>query len=358
MRKDKLFMIKDICFTKEYLDKFYKNDLKRRKLLERVIYAFYLLELVNDYLDVFKGGTSLMVLNKSFDRFSTDIDITMPLSDYDDIQLIIDDIQKNQNRFIKVEEDIRESNNTSIIKKHFIFHYQSLYPSVDSEEYVLLDIVFQENFYSNNYQKITKIKNIEFDDNPLTVFIPNKNEMIGDKLGAVGPTTIGIQYNKNKDVEIIKQIHDVSSLLEKNHYDIKAVANIYDHVSKNQNEYRDLHKNKEDFLNDAFSVCKAVLTFGKYDPRKEYNTLIKAYDNFTFYLFKKPNQNQLYSYCLNCIILIIDLIIYYNYQGKMFLDDAFVNQFNSQPNLKQLELYFDDKKINLLKEKLNILIKS
>jgi len=73
-------MIKDKCFTEEWLDQFKKQkDHKRidKIILEKMIYALHLLERIksNGLEFVFKGGTSLVLLLQEGNRFSIDIDI-------------------------------------------------------------------------------------------------------------------------------------------------------------------------------------------------------------------------------------------------------------------------------------------
>lgn len=73
-------MIKDECFTEEWLEQFKRQkDHKRidKIILEKMIYALHLLErLKANGLDfVFRGGTSLVLLFKEGNRFSIDIDI-------------------------------------------------------------------------------------------------------------------------------------------------------------------------------------------------------------------------------------------------------------------------------------------
>ena len=73
-------MIKKHCFTDEWLEGFKKQkDHKRmdKIILEKMIYALHLLErLKSNGLDfVFKGGTSLVLLLETGNRFSIDIDI-------------------------------------------------------------------------------------------------------------------------------------------------------------------------------------------------------------------------------------------------------------------------------------------
>lgn len=73
-------MIKEHCFTDEWLEGFRKQKDHRRIdkiILEKMIYALHLLEqLKSNGLDfVFKGGTSLVLLIEEGNRFSIDIDI-------------------------------------------------------------------------------------------------------------------------------------------------------------------------------------------------------------------------------------------------------------------------------------------
>jgi predicted nucleotidyltransferase component of viral defense system len=73
-------MIKEHCFTEEWLATFKKQSAHRRidkAILEKMIYAIHLLErLKANGLDfVFKGGTSLVLLLEEGNRFSIDIDI-------------------------------------------------------------------------------------------------------------------------------------------------------------------------------------------------------------------------------------------------------------------------------------------
>ena len=73
-------MIKDRCFTAEWLDQFKKQkDHSRidKIILQKMIYALHLLEQLqlNKLEFVFKGGTSLVLLLEDGNRFSIDIDI-------------------------------------------------------------------------------------------------------------------------------------------------------------------------------------------------------------------------------------------------------------------------------------------
>lgn len=73
-------MIKDKCFTEEWLDQFKKQKGHKRIdkiILGKMIHALHLLERLkaNGLEFVFKGGTSLLLLLNEGNRFSIDIDI-------------------------------------------------------------------------------------------------------------------------------------------------------------------------------------------------------------------------------------------------------------------------------------------
>jgi hypothetical protein len=68
-------MIKEKCFTEEWLDTFKKQAAHKRIdeiILEKMIYALHLLEQLraNGLAFTFKGGTSLVLLLEDANRFS------------------------------------------------------------------------------------------------------------------------------------------------------------------------------------------------------------------------------------------------------------------------------------------------
>ena len=80
-------MLSRDMYTKEYIQDLYEHTGNDPALLERVIYAFGLLEAIKrvNLPFCFKGGTSLMLLLDHPERLSTDIDIIVePGTDIDD----------------------------------------------------------------------------------------------------------------------------------------------------------------------------------------------------------------------------------------------------------------------------------
>lgn len=79
--------------------------------------------------------------------------------------------------------------------------------------------------------------------------------------GAVhyAPKTIGIPYDKNKSMEIIKQLFDLGILFE-HITSLKEISQIYKKISKTEASYRDINTPINIFLNDSintsFLICQ------------------------------------------------------------------------------------------------------
>lgn len=185
-------------------------------LVEKVIRALLLLEgLVKQKLPfVFKGGTALMLHLNSTKRLSIDIDIILPQT-HENLEQILDKVTEEQG-FIRKELQHRSAL-TKIKKEHYKFFYTPLHKSNKEEEYVLLDILFEQV----NYSKIVKLPIqsvfVPIKETPLLVDVPCLEDLLGDKLTAFAPNTTGIPYFKKEDsmsMEIVKQLYDIGNLLD------------------------------------------------------------------------------------------------------------------------------------------------
>jgi len=183
-------------------------------LIEKVIRALLLLEgLVKQNLPfVFKGGTALMLHLNFTKRLSIDIDIILPQMP-ENLEEILDTVVKAQG-FIRKELQHR-STLTKIKKEHYKFFYIPYYKTNKEEEYVLLDILFEEVNYSNIVQLPIQSIFIPIKETPLLVDVPCLEDLLGDKLTAFAPNTTGIPYFKKEDsmsMEIMKQLYDIGNL--------------------------------------------------------------------------------------------------------------------------------------------------
>jgi predicted nucleotidyltransferase component of viral defense system len=239
-------MIDPICFEEPWL-----RDVKSKinpavdiVLLERMIYAFELLgqitKVKNDF--IFKGGTSLVLLIPEVKRLSIDIDVVGEFTEDELLPVIENSI------FNELAEDIRE--NTEIPKKHYKFFYNSKLD--DIERYILLDILGSDNPYSNVTESI--ISNPLFNTvEELKVKTPSIDDILGDKLTAFAPHTIGIPFGINKALEIIKQLYDINNLFDLLS-DIKVVNSAYKNISENESGYRGLSSDLQVHLIDSFQT--------------------------------------------------------------------------------------------------------
>lgn len=306
-------MVLENCFTDEFISSRAGNNIDKKKVYEKVVYAFYLLEkLANlNYDFVFKGGTSLMLLLNTFNRFSVDIDILMKPKEQEGI---CNDVFKlKDDKFINIEEDKRKP--IDIVKRHFKFYFKSIYEPIDEKEnpYILLNIVFDEM----EYVELTKHKinsNFVETDNPyLEVNIPSIDEMLGDKLTAFAPKTIGILYTRpnqfrSKHVEIIKQLYDVAKLFD-NITNIKLVKETYKNVANIQIKNRNLSLNYEDTLKDTIEACKLIITQNrKENDNENYAILKKGYEGFKNYTVNDFRFQELITSSVKVYILSISIL--------------------------------------------------
>lgn len=260
-------MIDKIVYSKEYTERIrisYKAD---PQIVERAIYALGLLEaLVKTNLDfIFKGGSSMMLLLDKPLRLSTDIDIIVKPGT--DILYHLMEASKEY-PFIRYEENIRIGDNR-IVKKHYKFYYQSLRDS-KKETPIILDILFDDNHYPNLIKKEIKTEFLETIGEPIYVSVPSIDSLIGDKLTAFAPHTIGVKPIVTKDdgkiidkrIETIKQFFDVASLYDYiDNFDL--ILKSYKNTAEAELSYRGLNLTYKDCLIDTFDSALSILSKGK-----------------------------------------------------------------------------------------------
>lgn len=255
-------MISRNSFTKEWIaEKMKEFPKKSPELIERVIMAFALLErLQRSGLNfIFKGGTSLLLLLKSAHRFSIDIDVIVP-DKPEDISVYLNK-NTEDGVFLRYDEHIRKG--SDIPKAHYKFYYKSVLKDVEFP--VLLDILFEESSYLETIEIPIKSMFISNDGEALKVKVPSINCVLGDKLTAYAPNTTGIRYGVGKELEIIKQLYDVSRLFEL--FDnINVVKNSFNSIAEKELEYRGLTDLEPgDVLDDIFYTSCVIAFRGAKD---------------------------------------------------------------------------------------------
>jgi predicted nucleotidyltransferase component of viral defense system len=274
-------MIDISCLKKDWLETKQAELNSDPILIEKVIRALYLLEQLtaSGMQFIFKGGTSLLLLLSEPHRFSIDIDILTT-----ETQETLDGVFKNiveDGHFIKYTEDSR-GNSHELPKAHFKFFYTSVinshYPS-----YVLLDILFQRNPYPEIINVPIQSGFILSKDTPIQVVVPSLNSILGDKLTAYAPNTTGILYGMSKELEIIKQLYDVSHLFDVFN-DFSIVKASFEETVKKEIVYRSsMQLTSSDLLNDIFQTSYIIASRGIESP-EDYQELLSGIKKMKIYI--------------------------------------------------------------------------
>lgn len=270
-------MIRDICFERDWIDGFRKQKRFGKinsPLLEKMIHALYLVQnLKKQGLDfVFKGGTSLILLLENANRFSVDVDVVINKkyeaeSTRMELAVILDEIV-NGSRFTGWMLDERRSYTDGVPKAHYKLEYV---PVHDRSGYILLDVLFEKNYYPNIIEVPIEAVWIKSDE-AVSVALPDVDSIVGDKLTAFAPNTTGIRYGTGKELEIIKQLFDIGNLFEKIE-SLETVSKSFEAFAKEEIGYRDLSIDSRDVLNDIAETAKII-------ARRDKNTVEPSKSNF------------------------------------------------------------------------------
>ncbi|MBX2960110.1 MAG: nucleotidyl transferase AbiEii/AbiGii toxin family protein [Flavobacteriales bacterium] len=257
-------------------------------LVEKVIRALLLLEgLVKQNLSfVFKGGTALMLHFNSTKRLSIDIDIILP-SEPENLESILEAIVQEQG-FLRKELQHRSTN--SIIKKeHYKFFFTPLHKTNKVEEYVLLDILFEEVNYANIISHPINSDFVLQSGKPLNVNVPSLEDILGDKLTAFAPNTTGIPYFKKDDsmsMEIIKQLYDIGNLFDVA-TDIETIKTTFYRFAKTEIAYRNTEGISEnDVLKDIYETALCIVTRGA-DGKGNFDELLNGILRIKGFIFSE-----------------------------------------------------------------------
>ncbi len=307
------------------------NNKEKKKMCERVLRAFHLLSLLLkcDLEFVFKGGTSLMIILDNFDRFSVDIDVMAPRKYHENIESILQNISSD----FEIKEDYRNSK-SGILKRHFKFFYQSLYD--DNKMYVLLDAVFED--YEFNDSKIMEIKSsfIKMDLSPLKVRVLSVNEILGDKITAFAPCTIGKLYSSESYTEIIKQLYDISKLAD-SYDDINIVKKTYVDIASIQIKNRQLDISYSECLLDTINSCKLIISDGKVGgEKKDFEFLRRGFEGFNSYLITSITFDELRAMAVKVYVIAIKLLY-----GDVECDNVAINGTFAGKRYKSFIQYLD-----------------
>ena len=301
-------MIKQETFALDNIQRIQKNFKVDPELAQRAVFALGLVEALRkvDLDFIFKGGSSLMLLFDTPRRLSTDVDILVRKDC--DINSYINKVATIF-PFTSVSESKRVTDK-SISKKHFKFTYRS--PLKNREITVLLDVLFSENHYAKTITKPIRSGFLITEGEDYQVTIPSIESLLGDKLCAFAPHTIGIKYHNedfsnDKRLEVIKQFYDVVSLFDIAQ-DFEEVRNTYFEIAKEEIAYRNLDITPIDSLRDAFDTALSLLSWGRFN-KSDYTLLVEGVNKIRMHIVNRSfSMNSAALYSAKVMLLAASLI--------------------------------------------------
>ena len=194
-------MIDKKCFTTEWIaQKASELQFNDKNLIEKAIRAFSLLDLLaaSGCPFHFKGGSSLMLLLQGErHRLSIDIDIVCPpnvnVEDYLN--------EYSESGFLEYELVERKQSISKVPKSHRKFFYQVAYQANSTQkQYILLDVLYEDCHYIATQKMPISSDLIACVGATTMVNVPSISDILGDKLTAFAPDTIGVPYYKHEKV--------------------------------------------------------------------------------------------------------------------------------------------------------------
>ncbi|MES2397631.1 MAG: nucleotidyl transferase AbiEii/AbiGii toxin family protein [Bacteroidota bacterium] len=279
-------MIHKESHTIEWISQVAKANRNADKILiEKVVKALSLLEQLKVHeLDfIFKGGTALMLLLPTPKRLSIDIDIILPKKTKDIDALFNNIIEGSE--FTRYELNERKST-SKIDKEHYKFYYKPVTSTRATEEYILLDILYETNPYGTSVKENSVNSSfLKVTGKYTKVAMPTYEAILGDKLTAFAPNTTGVQYGREKEIEIIKQLYDIGHLFDVME-DLPSVKEVFDRIAKRELQYRESKVTAKEVLEDIYETSLCISTRGM-DGKGNFEELQTGVQNIVNYIFSE-----------------------------------------------------------------------
>lgn len=317
----------------EHIHQIVKKYGGSNEVFERVLCALALLQSLKDVnLDfVFKGGTCLMLLLKEPHRFSTDIDIVVK----PEVNIDVYVAKAGQIFPFVANEEHKRIQKNGIEKRHFKFSFESRVTK--NVEKIILDVVFEETDF-------IQIKSVEI-KSPLlltrgsisSVNVPTVDYLIADKLTAFAPNTIGILYSDNKDLEIIKQMHDVAILFDRI-VDLNQIKDAYKKFASMQFLYRGMEYDIKKSLDDTIQAAISIISEGRHYPQQQkYSQLKSGIQKMKTHVFGGYIMRDAISHAIK--VLYLSIIIRYDLPLNEFrhFDDSNIERTSVYSNLNRIK---------------------
>ncbi len=220
---------------------------------------------------IFKGGTSLLLHLHPIRRLSIDADITTTAS-LKELQSILAEITKVPPFIGYAYQELRDRENPPT--RYFQIYYDS--PTQGKPWSIQLDVQIWENHYGQLETKPIEMELLEIEE-PQTVRIPTVEGLLGDKMTAFAPSTIGVLYEPKPrkpggrkpvpdPTRVMKHMFDVGELFTMAR-DLHAISATYDSTHKIQNTARGGSFTRDQCLDDSIDAAYHVAELALHSPR-------------------------------------------------------------------------------------------
>ncbi len=324
-------MIAKENYSEEHIRELQRKSKRDPSLIERTLYAFGLLEALSKVglPFIFKGGTSLLLLLEKPMRLSTDIDIVVKPGT--DMNTYIEEASKIF-PFSSQEEQVRVGKN-SIEKKHYKFTYAS--PIQQKPLYILLDVLFEEDNYSEVVTRDIDNSLLLMEGDALSVKIPSIDCILGDKLTAFAPHTTGIPLHQKKDMEVMKQFYDICTMLDV-YTNMENVKDTYSKISYAEISYRGRDIQPEDALVDTLQSAITIGARGKV-MGDDYPAYVRGARDVRTHIYAEDYSPEIAAMRAPKIIYMVACMLD-NESYERYIDvELLVKEFISQDDLKPLK---------------------
>lgn len=244
-------MLHPQCFTAQWLEQQAAAMGSRNPvMLEKAIVALQLLgHLAESGLPIqFKGGTSLLLRLNPIRRLSIDVDIVTQAKP-EELRDVLERVSRLAPLGGYQHDTLRDKELPP--KKHF----RVLYPSLvePKTDHILLDVLFESQVAPYCEPVIIRTPFIT-PEREVRVPVPTVNSLLGDKLTAFAPRTLGILYHPLRKTDIAKQLFDIGVLFDAA-TDLNEAAAVYAITHARQLIYRNAKFTVVDTLNDSIEAA-------------------------------------------------------------------------------------------------------
>jgi hypothetical protein len=274
-----------ICFTRDHYEK--RRGTAPGPLCELVVHC---LELVSQLCHRglafrFKGGNSLLVLLEDPQRFSIDVDI-VTTEKKERLIALVGEIADGCEAFTRWESRQPKTKPWLPLISFKLF-FESVYPAAE-EPYVMLDVVLEPAPYEGVVRQVRCGTLYESGER---VEVPSVSGLVGDKLLAIGPCTLGIPIGKGKEAQRLKHVFDVS-LLSRQGHDRSAVRTALVGCQAQEERIQGRHFAWDEIARDTIRFCSEPLAHGapppieSLEPGSYLYEIVKGFEDFRQHLLR------------------------------------------------------------------------